>query len=127
MNDDRVENPQQARTVTIVPQMLSPKTTVLRVAGDMRGDAAGAVLRTLAGELISPPDVVVLDLCEVSNIDVVGLDVLHTAAGLAAEDDIWFCLVDTPDGAVRVGLDAVGSAKDFEIFSSVTHALRHAP
>ena len=120
MNDDRVESPRFA----IESHRVTTNTTVIRVAGEMCGDAAGAVLRTLAGELIGSRDVLVLDLCAVSDIDVDGLDALHTAAGLAAEEDIGFCLVDAPNGAVRARLGAQQSAEAFEIFSSVNDALR---
>lgn len=118
MNDDRLEI--EAHTVTA-------GTIVIRVAGDFCGDGAARTRRTLAGELTGSPAVLILELSDVARIDAEGVDTLHLAAELAAEEDIGLCLVAPAQGAVRAALDAVESTDTFEIFSSVTEALRDPP
>jgi anti-anti-sigma regulatory factor len=72
---------------------LAANTTVVHVAGDLRGDGASSLRRTLAGELTGTPELVVLDLSDIEHINADGIDALHSVAELADEDDIRFCLV----------------------------------
>lgn len=127
MSENSVRNAQRAKMVGIRSETLTPTTRIIRISGYLDADAGGAALRTLAGELIGAAEVVVLDVRAVSAIDGAGLHALHVAAELTFDEDIWLCLVDTPDGAVRVRLAEEQAAEVFEIFSSVTEALRHSP
>jgi hypothetical protein len=43
----------------------------------------------------------VINLSNIVEIDVDGVDALHSVAGIAAEGKIELCLVVTPDGRVR--------------------------
>ena len=114
-NDERLEI--EAHTVTA-------GTIVIRAAGDFCGEGAVRLRRILAGELTGVPEILILDLTEIACIDAEGLDTLYVAAELTADEDIGLCLVAPARGAVRAGLDAAGSTDTFEIFSSVTAAMR---
>lgn len=98
---------------------------VIRVAGDFRGEGAGKVRRTLAGELAGAPKILLLDLTEIAGIDAQGIDTLHLAAELTADEDIGLGLVAPADGAVMAGLDAVEATDTFQIFASITEARLH--
>jgi anti-anti-sigma regulatory factor len=102
-------------------------TNVIRVVGDFCGEGAVRVRRTLAGELTGSPAVLALDLSEVVRIDAEGVDALHMAAELSADEDIGLCLVAPAQGAVKAALDAVESTDTFEIFSSLSEALSDSP
>ena len=115
MNDDRLVI--EAHTVTA-------GTIVIRAAGDFCGDGAARLRRTLAGELTGIPEILILDLTEIASIDGEGIDTLYLAAELTADEDIGLCVVAPAQAAVRTGLDAAGATDAFEIFSSVTEALR---
>ena len=127
MNDDRVEDREQPWQVTIVAQELTEHATVIRVTGEVLGVGAAALRRSLQDALRRSPELLIVDLSGVADIASDGIDVLHWAAGSAAQEDTGFCLVDTPDGALRAGLDGHRSAEAFEIFSSVTDAMRDPP
>jgi anti-anti-sigma regulatory factor len=115
VNDDRPRI--EAQTVTA-------GTIVLRVAGDICGQGGIRLRRTLVGELTGCPQMLILDLTQITRIDAGGINTLHLAAELTAEEDIGLCLVAPAQGAVRAGLEAAKSTEIFEIFSSVTEALR---
>ena len=89
------------------------------------GDGASSLRRTLAGELTGTPELLVLGLSDIEQIDGDGIDALHSVAELADEDDIRLCLVVLPKGAVRACLQVVELMKTFQTFSSVTEALQH--
>jgi anti-anti-sigma regulatory factor len=103
---------------------LAANATVIRPTGDLRGDGAASLQRTLAGELTGTPELLVLDLSDVEQIDD-GIDALYSIAKLAGEDDIQFCLVVPPKGALRTCLKIVELTKMFQTFSSITEALQH--
>jgi anti-anti-sigma regulatory factor len=106
-------------------QRLAANTTVVHVAGDLRGDGASSLRRTLAGQLTGTPELLVIDLSDIEQIDADGIDALHSVAELADEDDIRFCLVVPPKGAVRTRLKVAEVTKTFQTFSSITEALQH--
>jgi anti-anti-sigma regulatory factor len=117
--------PAKPWNITIEWQRLAAKTTVVQVAGDLRGDGAASLRRTLAGELTGTPELLVLDLSDIEQIDVHGIDALEAAAELAAEDDIRFCLVFPPERVHPRRLNLVELSKRFQTFSSVNEALQH--
>jgi anti-anti-sigma regulatory factor len=102
------------------------KTTVVRVVGDLRGDGASSLRRTLAGELTGTPELLVLDISDVEQIDADAIDTVHSVAELADEDGIRFCLVVGARGAVPGCMNVAELTMTFEAFSSVTEALQHA-
>jgi anti-anti-sigma regulatory factor len=104
---------------------LAAKATVVRPTGDLRGDGAMSLQRTLAGELTGTPELLVLDLSDVEQIDADGIDAQHSIAELADEDEIRFCLVVPPKGALRTCLKVVELKEMFQTFSSITEALHH--
>lgn len=108
----------------IETQTLAAGTIIVRVAGDLRGDGAARTRRTVAGELADSPAFLVLDLSEVASIDAEGVDALHVTAELTADEDIGLCLVTPAEGAVSSALAAVGATETFDIFSSLSDALR---
>jgi anti-anti-sigma regulatory factor len=114
-NNDRLEI--EARTP-------AAGTVIISVAGELCEDEAARTRRTLAGELTGSPALLVLDLSEVASIDAEGVDTLQLAAELTADEDIGLCLVAPAEGAVRAALAAVEATETFEIFSSVSEALR---
>lgn len=113
--------------LTIETRMMATGTIMIRVTGDICGDGADRLRRTVADELTDSTDIVVLDLRQVTRIDARGIDTLHSAAELTGEEDIGLCLVAPAGGAVTTGLAAVKSVDVFEIYSSVTEALRRCP
>jgi anti-anti-sigma regulatory factor len=106
-------------------QRLAANTTVVHVAGDLRGDGASSLRRTLAGQLTGTPEQLVIDLSDIEQIDADGIEALHSVAELADEDDIRFCLVVPPKGAGRTRLKVAEVTKTFQTFSSITEALQH--
>jgi anti-anti-sigma regulatory factor len=118
-------NPGKPWNFYIEWQRLAANTTVVHVAGDLRGDGASSLRRTLAGELTGTPELLVLELSDIEQIDGDGIDALHSVAELAAEDDIRLCLVILPKSAVRACLKVVELMKAFPTFFSVTEALQH--
>lgn len=117
-------NPGKPWNINIEWQWLAARTTVVQVAGDLRGDGAASLRRTLAGELAGTPELLVLDLSDIEQIDVDGIDALDAIVELAAKDDIRFCLVFPPKGVDRRRLNVVELSKRFQTFSSVNEALQ---
>jgi anti-anti-sigma regulatory factor len=118
-------NPGKPWNINIEWQRLAANTTVVQVAGDLRGDGAASLRRTLAGELTGTPELLVLDLSDIEQVDADCIDALQSVAELADDDDIRLCLVVSPKGAVRACLKVVELTKTFQTFSSVTEALQH--
>jgi anti-anti-sigma regulatory factor len=110
------DNPGKPWNFYIEWQRLAANTTVVHVAGDLRGDGASSLRRTLAGELTGTPELLVLDLSDIEQIDGDGIDALHSVAELADEDDIRLCLVILPKGAVRACLKVVELMKTLQTF-----------
>ena len=104
---------------------LAARATVIRPTGDLRGDGAVSLQRTLAGQLAGTPELLVLDLSDVEQMDADGIDALQSIAELADEDDIRFCLVAPPKGVLRTCRKVVELTKMFQTFSSITEALQH--
>lgn len=103
---------------------------MIRPHGDLRGDGATSLQRTLAGELTGTPEVLVLDLSGVAQMDADGIGALHSIAELADEDGIRFCLVVPSRGALRTCPQVVESTTMFQTFASISEALqpfRHEP
>lgn len=98
---------------------------MVRPHGDLRGDGATSLQRTLAGELTGTPEVLVLDLSGVQQMDADGVGALHSIAELADEDDIRFCLVVPPKGALQTCPKVVESTTQFLTFASISEALQH--
>jgi anti-anti-sigma regulatory factor len=119
------EHPGQRR-LTIEFQRLPDDITIVGLTGDLRGRGAAELWAALTDELTDSPELLVTDLSNIASVDAGGVDALHSVAGIAAEEDIKFCLVATPDGTVRRRLDALQRTEFFEIFPSVTEALRHS-
>jgi anti-anti-sigma regulatory factor len=118
-------NPQKPWNIRIEWERSSANTTVVHVRGDLRGDGAASLRRTLAGQLTGTPELLVINLSNTVEIDSDGIDALHSVAVLADEDDIRFCLVVPPEGAVRTWPKLVELTRTFQTFSSITEALQH--
>jgi anti-anti-sigma regulatory factor len=119
------DDPQKPWNIRIEWERSSANTTVVHVCGDLRGDAAASLRRTLAGQLTGTPELLVINLSNTVEIDSEGIDALHSVAELADEDDIRFCLVVPPEGAVRTCPKLVELTGTFQTFSSITEALQH--
>ena len=89
--------------------------SVIRIQGGLLYAATTSVWRTVEKELRRSPELVALDLSEVTDIDAAGLGVLVAAAGCAGESDISFCLVGAHEGAVGTALAAADLTELFEI------------
>ena len=122
---DRTEEygPGKRWDIDIEWQWSTAHTTVVHVAGDLRGDGAASMRRSLAGELTGTPELLVLDLSSLEQIDDDGVDALRAIAQLAAEDGIRFCLVVPPN--VPACLKVGDLTKTLKTFSSITEALQH--
>ena len=81
--------------------------------------------RTLAGQLTGTPDVIVLDLSDLEQIDADGIDALTSIAESADEEGIRFCLVVPPTCALRTRPKLAEMTTAFPAFSSITEALEH--
>jgi len=117
-------NLEQPTNTAVQVERVSRSEIVVHVIGGLRDEVSAQLRRSVVSGLTGSPEALVLDLSVVTDIDADGVDVLETAAAIAGEKDICFCLVLPPDSPV---LDALADAKLsalFEIFSSVTEALR---
>jgi anti-anti-sigma regulatory factor len=112
------------RRLTIQFQRLSDNTTIVGLVGELWAQGAMELREALADELIGSPELLVINLSNIVEINSDGVDALHSVAEIAAEGDIQFCLVATPDGRVRRRLDALQRTEFFAIFPSVIEALR---
>jgi anti-anti-sigma regulatory factor len=97
---------------------------VVRVAGDLRGDAITELRRTVLGELKEAPEQLVIDLSDVTGPDTGLIKVLESAAEWAGEEDISLSLAMAAGGPVHAALIAMELVELFEIFPSVTAALQ---
>lgn len=95
-------------------------TSVIRIRGRLSKPAAGCVWRTVKAELRRSPDLVALDLSEVSDIDAAGLGVLVSTAICAGESDISLCLVGAREGVVGAALAKADLTELFEIVPAGT-------
>jgi anti-anti-sigma regulatory factor len=122
-NGTEENKPRKRWDIDIEWQRSTANTTVVKVAGDLRGDGAASMRRTLAGELTGTPELLVLDLSGLEEIDADGVDALRAIAELAEEDGIRFCLVVPPNAPACQNVGDL--TKTFETSSSVTEALQH--
>lgn len=114
------------RRLTIQFQRLSDNTTIVGLAGELRAQGAAELRDGLADELTGSPELLVMNLSNIVEMNSDGVDALHSIAELAVEGEIDFCLVAAPDGRVRRRLDALKRTAFFEIFPSVIEALRRS-
>jgi anti-sigma B factor antagonist len=94
--------------------------SVIRIQGGLLNAATASVWRTVETEFRRSPELVALDLSEVTDIDAAGVGVLVAAAGRAGESDIAFCLVGAHEGAVGTALAEANLTELFEIFPAGT-------
>ena len=122
MNQAAEGNGRRSESVTVKVQRFAMGTNVVHVMGDLRCDAGSALPLIVAEELMRCPALLALDLPGVARIDGAGIDALVSAAALAGESDISFCLVGVQGGPVAAALAAAELTELFEIFASVNHA-----
>lgn len=96
----------------------SADKTVVKVRGQLVGKASSVMLRIVSDELARSQARLMLDLSTVTDIDGAGVDALRSAAALAGESDIAFCLVDSQSGPVGMALAAAELTDLFEIVDS---------
>ena len=113
-----------ARSIAIDVQHLAVGDTVVHLIGDLIGDAAAAMQRTLIDQLSRAPTRLIVNLSAVSRIDASGVGALASAAAVAGEADLAFCLVDGEAGCVHAALAAEQVTDLFEIFTSVREAVQ---
>jgi anti-anti-sigma regulatory factor len=89
-------------------------------------NVTGAMQRIVSRELMRPPELLVVDLSGITRIDTDGVNALASAAVIAGESDIAFCLVDTKGGPVQSALEEAKLTELFEVFPSVGEARRSA-
>jgi anti-anti-sigma regulatory factor len=105
---------------------MSDSINIAGLAGDPDGQGAAALREAITGELTGSLDLLVINLSDVAEIDVYGLDALHSAAWIAAEVAVECCLVAMPNGRVQTQVGCIAAAQFFETFPSVIEALRHS-
>ena len=119
---------EQSGSITLNVQRRPDDTTVVEVAGDLSGDATAAMQRTVNDELTRSPAHLIIDLSAVTGIDMAGINALSSAAGIAGEADISFCLVDPKGDPVGAALASARLTELFEVFPTVDDAIRaHRP
>ena len=106
-------------------QRFATHKNVVRVNGELIGGAAWTLHQTLSQELKRSPAQLVLDLRGVTRIDSAGVDVLVSAAALAAASAISFGVVATEMSPVGAALAAADARQLVEIFASVQDAWEH--
>lgn len=128
MSQERGKNREASQLISISVQRLPADATVVRLVGELTDDSAGVVQRSVNQELARSPAQLIIDLSAVSVIDVVGVNVLASAAGIAGEEDISFCLVDAGGNALAAALGAAKMTELFEVFGTVDDAVAaHRP
>jgi anti-anti-sigma regulatory factor len=119
---------EQSRPITVNVHRLSMDTRVVQVVGELTGDGTAVMQRTVNDELTRSPAHLIVDLSAVTGIDAGGINALSSAAGIAGEADISFCLVDPEGGPVGAALTTAKLTELFEIFPTVNDAVRgHRP
>ena len=124
MDDEARKCPEQPTSEAVEVQRVSRSEIVVHVVGGLRDEVTAQLRWSVVSGLSGWPKALVLDLLGVTDIDADGVDVLETVAALAGERDIFFCLVLPPDSPVLAALVDAELGALFEIFSSVTEALR---
>ncbi|MDX1883857.1 STAS domain-containing protein [Mycolicibacterium sp. 120270] len=94
-------------------------SSVIHIRGGLLNAAAESVWQALETEFRRLPELVALDVSDVTDIDDVGVGVLVAAAGRAGESDISFCLVGAREGAVGTALAEAHVTELFEIVPEV--------
>jgi anti-anti-sigma factor len=90
-------------------------SSVIRIRGELSNPAAASVWQTVETEFRRTPELVALDVSDVTDIDAVGIGVLVAVADRAGESDISLCLVGADEGVVGPALAAADVAELFEI------------
>ncbi len=118
----------RARSIAVNIQHLAVGDTVVHLIGDLVDDAAAAMQQTLIDQLSRAPTRLIVNLSAVGQIDTSGVDALASAsaAAVAGEADLAFCLVDGEAGRVHAALAAERVTDLFEIFSSVSEAVQNS-
>jgi anti-sigma B factor antagonist len=101
--------------ITVEVSQSPAKEAVVRVTGQVTGDASLSVLRVVKDVLICQPAEVALDVSEVTSIDPGGVHALLSIAAEAAELDVSLCLVGAQRGPVSMALADAGLTEVFEI------------
>ena len=128
MTHEGEANREQSSSVTLNVHRRPDDATVVEVAGDLSGDATVAMQRTVNEELTRSPAHLIIDLSAVTGIDMAGINALSSAAGIAGEADISFCLVDPEGDPVGAALASAKLTELFEMFPTVDDAIReHRP
>jgi anti-anti-sigma regulatory factor len=113
-----------ARSIAVSVQRLTDGNTVVRLGGDLIGDATAAMRQALIDELSRAPAQLIVDLSTITRIDAGGVHALAAVAAVAGESDHAFCLVAGEAGPVQAALAAEQLSELFEIFSSVSEAVQ---
>ena len=112
------------RSIVINVQRLTAGDTVVHLVGDLIGDATAAMRKALIDELSRAPAQLIVNLFAITRIDALGVHALAAAAAVAGEADRAFCLIAPKAGPVHAALAAEQLSEVFEIFSSVSEAVR---
>jgi len=123
--DDGHANSRRIESASVDVQRFATHKNVVRVNGELIGGAAWTLHQTLSQELKRSPAQLVLDLRGVTRIDSAGVDVLVSAAALAAASAISFGVVATEMSPVGAALAAADARQLVEIFASVQDAWEH--
>jgi anti-anti-sigma factor len=99
--------------------------TIVRATGDLSGHTSSQMYQLVADELARKPAQLVLDLSDATSVDDAAVEALTSAAALAGESDISFCLVGSDTGPVSRALAAADLVERFEIFATVCEAVHN--
>lgn len=112
----RSRPPNVTVNVTVDVQRSPTGQSIVHVSGELVGNSSAAMRRVVGSELMRSPELLALDLSEVTRIDSGGIDGLVSAATSAGESDISFCLIGVQDGPVG---NALARAKLSELFEMI--------
>jgi anti-anti-sigma regulatory factor len=126
VDDKDQQSSEQPTNTAVRAERVSRSETVVNVVGALRDEVTAELRRSVVSGLRDSQEVLVLDLSAVTDIDDDGVDVLETAAAMAGEKDIFFCLVLPPESPVLTALGEAELSALFEVFYSVTEALKKA-
>ena len=113
---------QQGTSLSCVVQRLPAGISIIRATGDLNRESSSQLHLLVADELRREPAQLVLELSNLTSVDVAAVDALVSASAVAGESDISFCLVASHASPVVTTLAGAGLIERFEIFPTVRAA-----
>ena len=113
---------QQGTSLSCVVQRLPAGISIIRATGDLNRESSSQLHLLVADELRREPAQLVLELSNLTSVDVAAVDALVSASAVAGESDISFCLAASLTSPVVTTLAGAGLLERFEVFPTVRAA-----